>query len=253
MNGLDPATVAAHLPSARRRFNEPLDAIAAHLETHSGYVSFSGGRDSTVVVDLARRVAPNTPIVWFDSGLEFPDTHTYIHQLADGWNLNLHIIEAQPDALTIMEQSGSWDHDREPDWTTPDLHNALVTTPAITARNQFGHAELWGLRADESVARRRLLKPGNGHFTRTDGTHTYAPIWAWRDIDVTGYLAHRNIPENPAYHRLRAAGATGKDLRVGLALDGNNLQYGRVTWLRRCYPDLYQQIEARLPRVREWV
>lgn len=252
MNGLDPAAVAAHLPSARDRFAAAAATTRTHLNAHGGYVTWSGGRDSTVVTHLASRISPDIPVVWFDSGLEFPDTHTYIHHLADLWNLNLHIIEATPDALSIMEQSGAWDHDREPDWSTPDLHHALVTQPATTARRRFGNAELWGLRADESKVRKALLAPGRGTITRADGTLTHSPIWSWRDLDVTAYLARHHIEENPVYTRLRAAGATGKDLRVGLALDGNNLQYGRVVWLKRCYPDLYRSVEARLPRVREW-
>ena len=54
------------------------------------------------------------------------------------------------------------------------------------------------------------------------------------------------------YTKLRALGASGKDLRVGLAFDGNCLEYGRVTWLRRGWPDLYASVERALPRVREW-
>lgn len=251
-HGLDPALVAAHLPSAQARFSSARRATQSHLDHHGGYVSWSGGKDSTVVVDLARRAQPDVPVVWFDSGLEFPDTHTYIHQLAGEWNLNLHIIKADPDALSVMEQSGAWNHDAAPDWSTPDLHETLVTVPARTARARFGSAEVWGLRASESVARRALLTPGDGVFTRTDGTVTFSPVWAWRDLDVTGYLAAHGIVENPVYDRLRAAGATGKDLRVGLVVDGNNLHYGRIIWLRRCFPALYHEIEARLPRLREW-
>lgn len=250
--GLDPAQIAAHLPSARARFQSAADAAASHLRAHGGYVSWSGGRDSTAAVHLSATADPRVPVVWFDSGLEFPDTHAYITAMAKRWNLNLHIITATPDALSIMEASGAWDHGAAPGWDAPDLHEALITRPARHAREQFGNAEVWGLRASESAGRRALLAPGQGTFTRADGTVVCSPIWSWRDLDVTSYLAAHDIDENPAYARLRAAGATGKDLRVGLALDGNNLNFGRVIWLRRCYPDLYRRIEARLPRLREW-
>lgn len=250
--GLDAARIAAHLPSARDRFTQARATVERHLHTHGGYVSWSGGKDSTAAVHLAATAAPDVPVVWFDSGLEFPDTRPYLTDLAERWKLNFHIIAASPDALSIMEASGAWDHDAPPGWDAPDLHEALIVRPAQEARTRFGHAEVWGLRASESVARRALLAPGHGTFTRADGTITCSPIWHWRDLDVTGYLAAHDIALNPAYERLRAAGASGKDLRVGLALDGNNLNFGRVVWLRRCYPDLYRQIEARLPRLREW-
>lgn len=250
--GLDPRLVTAHLPSARARFEAAVHATGHHLDTHGGYVAWSGGNDSTVAVHLAITTHPQVPVVWFNSGLEFPDTRPYIERLAERLHLNLHVIDAEPDALTILAQSGAWDHAREPDWSTPDLHDALVTTPARAARAAHGHAETWGLRVAESQARKRLLAPGQGHHRRADGTHTYAPIWAWSAHHVSAYLAAHHIDENPAYARLRAAGATGRDLRVGVALDGNNLNYGRLTWLRRAYPDLYHHIEQHLPRIREW-
>ena len=33
------------------------------------FVAFSGGKDSTVLLDLVRRVYPNTPAVFVDTGL----------------------------------------------------------------------------------------------------------------------------------------------------------------------------------------
>jgi phosphoadenosine phosphosulfate reductase len=250
--GLDAAALTALLPSARRRSTGVLDAVRAHLTQHSGYVSWSGGKDSTTVLDLARQVDPGVPVCFFDSGLEYPETYTYINDLADKWNLNLHTIKAEPDALTIMASNGAWDHSAEVNWDTPDLHDTLITVPAQKARAQFGAAELWGLRALESTPRRILLSPGNGKITRADGTVAYSPIWNWRDIDVTGHLAGRGIPEHPVYAKLRALGASKKDLRVGLAFDGNSLQHGKVTYLRRGWPDLYARIVAALPRVAEW-
>lgn len=36
------------------------------------YISFSGGKDSTVLLDLVRRIYPNIPAVFCDTGLEYP-------------------------------------------------------------------------------------------------------------------------------------------------------------------------------------
>ena len=38
------------------------------------FVSFSGGKDSTVLLDLARRVYPDIPAVYVDTGLEYVQT-----------------------------------------------------------------------------------------------------------------------------------------------------------------------------------
>ncbi len=42
------------------------------------YVSFSGGKDSTVLLDLARRAFPNIEAVFIDTGLEYPELRNFV-------------------------------------------------------------------------------------------------------------------------------------------------------------------------------
>lgn len=42
------------------------------------YISFSGGKDSTVLLDLVRRVFPDTPAVFCDTGLEYPEIREFV-------------------------------------------------------------------------------------------------------------------------------------------------------------------------------
>jgi len=42
------------------------------------YVSFSGGKDSTVLLDLARRIYPNIEAVFMDTGLEYPEIRNFV-------------------------------------------------------------------------------------------------------------------------------------------------------------------------------
>lgn len=42
------------------------------------YVSFSGGKDSTVLLDIARRMYPDIKAVFFDTGLEYPEIRQFV-------------------------------------------------------------------------------------------------------------------------------------------------------------------------------
>ena len=42
------------------------------------YVAFSGGKDSTVLLDLVRRIYPDVPAVFCDTGLEYPEVKEFI-------------------------------------------------------------------------------------------------------------------------------------------------------------------------------
>jgi len=42
------------------------------------YVSFSGGKDSTVLLDLVRKQYPEVPAVFVDTGLEFPEIRDFV-------------------------------------------------------------------------------------------------------------------------------------------------------------------------------
>lgn len=44
------------------------------------YVAFSGGKDSTVLLDIVRRIYPDVPAVFCDTGLEFPEIREFVKQ-----------------------------------------------------------------------------------------------------------------------------------------------------------------------------
>lgn len=42
------------------------------------YISFSGGKDGTVLLDLARRIYPDIEAVFVDTGLEYPELREFV-------------------------------------------------------------------------------------------------------------------------------------------------------------------------------
>lgn len=249
--------------------------IADHLADHDGYLAFSGGKDSACVLHLAVQAEPNVPVAFFDSGLEYPETYRYLAELHQQWRLNLHVIPARPSTLEILTMSGAWSH-HDVTRPAPDLRTATIAAPAAAAHRAHGPGELWGVRADESHGRRALYARAlqteqqhhcrgccdtaaagrtrhGGVIRRLDGTTAYGPIWDWTTDQVWTYLSRHRVPVNPVYGKLRRLGAPEHALRLSQMLDGDHLEVGRVTWLRRGWPDLFEDLCTVLPRLREYV
>ena len=57
--------------------------IKEWYNAHSGqvYVSFSGGKDSTVLLDLVRSLYPDVPAVFADTGLEYPEIREFVRTI----------------------------------------------------------------------------------------------------------------------------------------------------------------------------
>ncbi len=54
--------------------------IIEWYEHHDGmvYVAFSGGKDSTVLLDMVREIYPDVPAVFADTGLEYPEIRKFV-------------------------------------------------------------------------------------------------------------------------------------------------------------------------------
>jgi phosphoadenosine phosphosulfate reductase len=272
--GLDMA--ALRTIAARRRgtttYRHLLDRIAEHLDSHDGFVSWSGGKDSTAVVDLARQVDPNVPVVFFDSGLQFPETLRYLEDLSQVWRLNFTVIPAEPDLLTVMVALGGFDHRALDRRLGVELAELMIGRPAAEAHRRHGRGSLWGVRAQEAPGRRALYRQqlatqtiaqqeqsraevranAGGVVRRIDGTITYGPIWDWQTRQVFEYLAGRSIPLNPLYRKLAELGMPKQQIRVDSIIDASKLSNGHITWLQRGWPDLFDRLAIALPRLREW-
>ena len=254
--------------AARRRgrlaYQRLLDRIGEHLDEHDGFVSWSGGKDSTVIVDLARQVDPHIPVVFYDSGLQFPETMRYLEELAEAWHLNYHVIPADPDLLTVLIAGGGFDHGAPDRRLQGQLADIMITGPAAEAHTRYGRGSLWGVRAEESNGRRTLYRrclaaetraqqqrspeavraEFGGVVRRADGTVTYGPIWDWQRSHVFEYLAGRGIAPNPLYRKLAELGVPEQQIRVDSIIDASKLSNGHIAWLQKGWPDLFDRLAS---------
>ena len=65
------------------------------------YVSFSGGKDSTVLLHIAREMYPNIKAVFVDTGLEFPE----IRQFVKSWD-NVDWVKPKMNFKQVIEKYG---------------------------------------------------------------------------------------------------------------------------------------------------
>ena len=80
--------------SLQQKIDHSLGAIDQFYSRLDGkvYVSFSGGKDSTVLLDLCRIIDPNIKAVFCNTGNEYPDIVKFVRKLKDTDGYNIEII-----------------------------------------------------------------------------------------------------------------------------------------------------------------
>jgi sulfate adenylyltransferase subunit 2 len=174
---------------------------------------FSGGKDSTVMLALARKAfAPAPipfPIMHVDTGLNFPEVLTYRDQWVKELGLKL-IVASVPDAiergLVHEEPNGS--------------RNRIQTPVLLEAAEQNGFDCLFGgARRDEEKARAKervfsfrdefgqwdpknqrpeLWNLYNGRVQKGQSIRVF-PLSNWTELDIWTYIATEKIEIAPLY------------------------------------------------------
>lgn len=65
------------------------------------YVSFSGGKDSTVLLDIVRSIYPDIKAVFFDTGLEYPSIRKFVNTVP-----NVDVMKPSKPFLSIVKKYG---------------------------------------------------------------------------------------------------------------------------------------------------
>lgn len=75
--------------------------IREWLDKYDSYVSFSGGKDSTVLLHIARQIQPNIRAVFVDTGLEYPEIRDFVKSTD-----NVTIIHPDMNFRKVIEKYG---------------------------------------------------------------------------------------------------------------------------------------------------
>lgn len=233
------------LTAARARIAHVLDTFPRVC------VSFSGGKDSTVMLHLVMEAAiargVRVGVLFIDLEAQYRLTIDHVRALFDRYANHIEpywvaLPLALRNAVSVYEpQWQCWEPARRADWVRePD--SMSITDPAAFPFFKagmefeefvpaFGHwfargkpcATLVGIRADESLNRWRTLR-GGAHKSSLDGlawttwtgktTYNAYPIYDWRTADIWTYHARTGLPHNALYDRMHQAGLTPHQMRI---------------------------------------
>lgn len=192
----------------RRRYEEILqDATeyirecATDVEVGEMFVSFSGGKDSTVTADLVTRALSNPKIlhIFGDTTLEFePYTYEYIKRFK--------MAHKQTPVVTAKNKEKNFEELCEligPPSRVMRWCCTIFKTGAIQKKMKSLFADkkriltFYGIRWSESVSRSKYEKESDS--PKITKQKIVSPIISWRDFDVWLYILTTRIDFNEAY------------------------------------------------------
>ena len=225
------------LDAARERISFTLDNFP------KAYVSFSGGKDSSVMMHLvleeAKKRHRKVGVLIIDLEAQYKATEIHLNEMVEMYkdHIDLHWVclpMALRNAVTNYEPKWlCWDPDKQDIWVRQPPKCA-ITDPAFYPFFQpgmefeefvvlfgewYGQGELCagfvGIRADESLNRFRTIAVfdkqmyQDKRFTThiVDQTYNIYPIYDWRTQDIWRYHAkHPEMPHNHVYDLMQQAG-----------------------------------------------
>ena len=238
-------------PWIKNKINNALKIIKDWLEqvNYQAYCSISGGKDSLVASHLVRQVFPNIPLVWVNQGYlaEWPDCV----ELIEKWRTDgLNIVELCPvrDLWHLYIDLGIPLEGTMATKADQIINQKLMYDPLQEYQeinNIKGYA--WGIRKQESKGRACYIKKhGLIHQNKKDGLIVCSPVGYWSVTDIWQYIDMFSLYYPAMYDRNRLT------IRNGCPIGTTGINWGRLTDLRRYYPEIYQEFVKHFPHIKTY-
>lgn len=252
MKAITPADlVRARLPSFERRVAAALRSIEEASVGNTLGVSFSSGKDSTVVLDLVRRVVPDVSTAFFDSGCEYESTYEVVA------HYGVQTIYLERSLPELCRYVGAWGAEAECPGAEVSFSHYLIDEPSRRWAFQDGLSVIvLGLRAQESKGRKMNVRR-RGSFYEV-GTHScrlrLLPIASWSHDDVWAYVASRGLKYNAAYDKMAELGIPRDSWRVSTLMGMcGAATMGRYSYLAQVDPKKYNELVRDFPKIAEYL
>ena len=240
-------------------------------------VSFSGGKDSTAVLNIALQVAREKNklplhVVFFDEEAIHPPTIEYVKRVSENPDINLdwYCLEFKHRNACSNEEPFwfTWDKDKKDKWVRPMPENAITEHKYFRKGMSFqefcqyiyprdlGNVYcLVGIRTEESLTRYRVIaRKKNDHFMNThfegsSSTKRAFPIYDWSSKDVWLAVKKFGWDYNTTYDIMNKTKMFGKYLiqRVCPPFGEEPL---RGLWMyAECFPEMWHKMLNRVKGV----
>ena len=164
--------------------------------------SFSGGKDSQVVLDLCTRAIPSTDfeVIYSDTGYELPPSLELYEKILRYYKerfpkLNFLMARNHESVLNYWDKIGTPSDTHR--WCCSVMKTAPLYRMLKVEGNKQAHVLTFdGVRAEESTRRDGYQRIGKGKHTFVYNAH---PILKWNTIEIFLYLFRYNLSINTAY------------------------------------------------------
>jgi len=183
--------------------NEATDYIRKATENYTTkdmFVSFSGGKDSTVTSDLVMRALSEPQIlhIFGDTTLEFPETYTYVDRFKKE-HPKTPVISSRNKEKNFEELCNLvGPPSRVMRWCCTIFKTGAIQRKIKTMfKNKNRIVTFYGIRRSESNSRSKYERETEG--SKITKQITISPIIDWLDFDVWLYMLSTGIDFNYAY------------------------------------------------------
>lgn len=169
----------------------------ANISKESVAVSFSGGKDSLVALDLAYRVGIRK-VVFCDTTIEFDETKQFVKRVERFYGIAVDVVRAPVTFFEMIKHVGL--PSRILRWCCDVFKFGPLSNYAIRG-NLYGF--ITGLRVEESNRRRNYKRFDNNPLVPVRQIN---PILNWTNEDVWQYIEANSLPSNPLYEHFDRIG-----------------------------------------------